>query len=87
MTAPGFPVRPDRVAAQERLNAARADYIEAFRKHSAARLRLTAETMRGIRTTKRRPLLAATHNAYVEMTAAEKRVTAAEVAMARKLAS
>ena len=83
----GFDVRPDRVAAQERLNLARAAYIEAIRKHSSARLRLTAETMRGIRTSKRRPLLAAAHNAHTAMNAAERRMNAAEVAMARKLAS
>lgn len=83
----GFDVRPDRVAAQDYLNHCRATYFEAIRKHSAARLRLTAETMRGIRTSKRRPLLAAAHNAHTAMNAAERRMIAAEVAMARKLAS
>lgn len=83
-----FPVRPDRVAAQTALNNARAEYVEAWRKYSSARLRVRAAVDAGATgAPARRRVQNMLIRRSAELRDVEVRVEAAERALSKVLAS
>lgn len=82
-----FPVRPDRVAAQHALNTARSDYMAAWRKFSAARLRVFAAVDSGAQWSHESRCRQALIRRSAELRDAEVTVNAAERALSKVLAS